>query len=969
MRSLLRSAVFVCALAGVVGCGNSSSGPTPTPTTTYAVGGTLTGLAASQSVVLQNNGGDNLTLTGDGTFTFPTKLADAAAYSVTVLTQPASQTCAVANGAGAIAAADVTNVSVTCTSTYTIGGAVTGLTASGLVLHSDVGTGEDLQVASGATSYAFATGAAPGTVYTITIGAQPIGFTCTLANPSGTMGNANVTNANVTCNATVLQRWDAPTAATWPGGPSGTAWADSSTMVEHSYFDQTTLHELKGGFAWQWQGSFTGTPDAEPTPELFTGFALFGDRYSGGPFVGPGGEEGRRYQASGNSSALDVDGDMIVCAIVKPYFDPIDEGGTLTAEYPIFAKGVGNGTNSLTDGGWVLTQRATNFTFYYEFTDSIGATHNILAFTPTMNADEDTSGESVNPPNGSVARRGSALAWPNNVSYAVVCAGRDGDSVRIGVNSVPDATFSRPLSELAAGNPGPFALDAAAARPATIGGYSTETSPLAMPGLSTPGHHVFPGRVYETAVWREAATQANIQAKLAAAEGLISGARYTRNREGPYVLNGDELTGYHTTWRHGPRIDPTKGLLFGLQGWNRVSFWMPGDINFPTPMVFAAGEDFTLHNSATTPYGWTWNGGATVSSVDSVEVPGDGAQTAKLITLPAGASLSLQVDAPLTNPNCVAVPANCSPDATPARNSYLIWDNTGPIHGQIWLRMATPPTSSTTLRVRYQDSADSQHDIDLSTLTANTWRRFWLNGLSTSDNTVRGTLSLVNTSASSISFYAWGLDLTQIGGGGDLGTFDPGPAMYDWSASLDVANSTESQGAQDFLQLPAVSTSTASTGFCLAVKAQPMDGLSWTAAMHRNRTAVHWVNDSDAAQTATIEVTGIDDTNLQQLCFRVTAPSGGTGGEACAAVPSGWTAGTSHTVKGCVTAAGQMTLYNGDTNTQLATASGVTVPNMSAGHLLVGNAFTTADSAQSAWQGYVSKALVCRADQPLANCE
>ena len=78
------------------------------------MGGTVSGL--SGTVVLQDNGGDNLTLTANGTFTFATALASGAAYAVTVKTNPASQTCAVSSGTGTIGSANVTNVAVTCTS-------------------------------------------------------------------------------------------------------------------------------------------------------------------------------------------------------------------------------------------------------------------------------------------------------------------------------------------------------------------------------------------------------------------------------------------------------------------------------------------------------------------------------------------------------------------------------------------------------------------------------------------------------------------------------------------------------------------------------------------------------------------------------------------------------------------------------------------------------------------------------------
>jgi len=84
--------------------------------TTYSVGGNVSGLAGS-GLALQNNGGDTLAVAANGTFTFATELEEGSAYSVTVSTQPTDQTCSVANGSGTIAAANVTNVLVTCEDT------------------------------------------------------------------------------------------------------------------------------------------------------------------------------------------------------------------------------------------------------------------------------------------------------------------------------------------------------------------------------------------------------------------------------------------------------------------------------------------------------------------------------------------------------------------------------------------------------------------------------------------------------------------------------------------------------------------------------------------------------------------------------------------------------------------------------------------------------------------------------------
>ena len=97
---------------------------------TFTVGGTVSGL--SGTVVLQDNGADNLTVTANGPFTFATALAPGAAYAVTVKTNPAGQTCTVSNDSGTMGSANVTNVAVSCSAnpTFTVGGTVSGLSGT-----------------------------------------------------------------------------------------------------------------------------------------------------------------------------------------------------------------------------------------------------------------------------------------------------------------------------------------------------------------------------------------------------------------------------------------------------------------------------------------------------------------------------------------------------------------------------------------------------------------------------------------------------------------------------------------------------------------------------------------------------------------------------------------------------------------------------------------------------------------------
>ncbi|GMT48114.1 MAG: hypothetical protein IEMM0007_1680 [bacterium] len=89
--------------------------PIPVPvrskvTGTFSVGGTVSSLTGT--LVLQNNGGDDLIITENGPFTFATELEDLDIYDITVLSQPFDQTCSLISGR--INAADVTDIEIKC---------------------------------------------------------------------------------------------------------------------------------------------------------------------------------------------------------------------------------------------------------------------------------------------------------------------------------------------------------------------------------------------------------------------------------------------------------------------------------------------------------------------------------------------------------------------------------------------------------------------------------------------------------------------------------------------------------------------------------------------------------------------------------------------------------------------------------------------------------------------------------------
>jgi 6-phosphogluconolactonase (cycloisomerase 2 family) len=183
--------------AGTVSGGNVTNVTVVCSATKYTVGGMVSGLAGN--MVLQDNNGDDLPIAVDGLFTFVTPVADGSPYSVTVLTQPAGQSCSVAYGTGTIAAASVTNVAVNCmANTHTIGGTVTGL--SGNMVLQDNGA-DDLTVSVNGP-FTFPTAVADNTTYDVTL--HSLQFpeqACTITGGSGT-ATANVTTVVVNCTPT-----------------------------------------------------------------------------------------------------------------------------------------------------------------------------------------------------------------------------------------------------------------------------------------------------------------------------------------------------------------------------------------------------------------------------------------------------------------------------------------------------------------------------------------------------------------------------------------------------------------------------------------------------------------------------------------------------------------------------------------------------------------------------------------------
>jgi N-acetylneuraminic acid mutarotase len=215
---------------------------------TYNIGVAVSGLAGGTSLVLQDNSGDNLTVSTNGSLNFATPIPSGSTYAVTVLTQPTGQTCTVTGGSGTVTSSDVSGIPVSCVATYTIGGSVSGLTSGSLVLQDN---GGDALTVSANGSFTFATPLTVGSAYAVSILTQPAGQTCAIASGSGSVSAANVTTVTVTCGH--LWIWVSGSNSAGASGVYGTQRQASSSNVPGARNSSVTWTDPSGNL-WLFGG-------------------------------------------------------------------------------------------------------------------------------------------------------------------------------------------------------------------------------------------------------------------------------------------------------------------------------------------------------------------------------------------------------------------------------------------------------------------------------------------------------------------------------------------------------------------------------------------------------------------------------------------------------------------------------------------------------------------------------------------
>jgi galactose oxidase-like protein len=244
-----------CLVANGTGTLNGANVTNVQVTCASTIGGTVSGLVGT--VLLRDNGGDDLSLSSNGPFTFATGIATGNTYSVTA-SNP-NQQCTVTNGTGT-ANGNVSNVQVVCRNT--IGGLVSGLVGT-VVLQNN--GGDNLSISAlGPFTFPTALDTSNNT-FSVTVFAQPVNQTCLVTAHQSGVAFGNVTDIQVSC---VNGQW------TWMSGVPignqigvyGTKGTAAAANVPGSRYSAVSWTDATNGNLWLFGGF--GYDSVPPTISL-----------------------------------------------------------------------------------------------------------------------------------------------------------------------------------------------------------------------------------------------------------------------------------------------------------------------------------------------------------------------------------------------------------------------------------------------------------------------------------------------------------------------------------------------------------------------------------------------------------------------------------------------------------------------------------------------------------------------------
>jgi N-acetylneuraminic acid mutarotase len=166
-----------------------------------------------------------------------------------IILAAAMQTIGVVGVALTLAGCGHDDTTTTTTTNYTVGGTITGLTVSSVVLANGTAT---VAIAAGTTSWVFPTSFAAGTSYSVTVQTQPVGELCEITSGATGVNTGSVGNVTVVCG---YGQW------TWEGGLNtvnasgvyGTELAASISNVPGARYSASSWTDPSGTF-WLFGG-------------------------------------------------------------------------------------------------------------------------------------------------------------------------------------------------------------------------------------------------------------------------------------------------------------------------------------------------------------------------------------------------------------------------------------------------------------------------------------------------------------------------------------------------------------------------------------------------------------------------------------------------------------------------------------------------------------------------------------------
>lgn len=178
-------------------------------------------------------------------------------YTVSVVSQPAGETCTVGAQQGTVGQTGAIIVPVACVPvSYTIGGVVSGLFAGEAVVLQNNGGNATTISANG--PFTLSTQISYQAAYAVTVAMQPAGENCIVTNGSGTTPGTNVNNVAVACTA----------ASYTIGGTISGLSAGNSVTLDNNGSNAVTV-SANGPFAFptpvSYQSSYTVTVSTQPS--------------------------------------------------------------------------------------------------------------------------------------------------------------------------------------------------------------------------------------------------------------------------------------------------------------------------------------------------------------------------------------------------------------------------------------------------------------------------------------------------------------------------------------------------------------------------------------------------------------------------------------------------------------------------------------------------------------------------------